>query len=332
MNANPTITAVIPAFNSAAYIKDAVESIRAQTFPINEIIIVDDGSTDNTKDIIRTLGDDIHYIFQDNAGPSAARNRGIREASSELIAFLDADDQWTKTKTEQQVSIFDRHPEMVLVAGDMSEIDTQDRIIVPSVLQKHDLLFRFQELNGRPVPNALAFLMRINFIPTGTVLARRNALLEAGCFPEDIRYGEDLALWARIASRHAISCVPGVLMLRRQHGQNVTQDTLPLFRDLVNVCIRVREWGRNALVQQGVDPDQLVSSAWANLGYAYFTSGDIKHAKQAFSHSMQEKLNMRAFSYQLLSNLPLTLVSGLRKIKGALIKQVKPERNEYNKQ
>ncbi|HBA66860.1 MAG TPA: hypothetical protein DCZ48_11915, partial [Methylococcaceae bacterium] len=99
------ISVVIPAYNSAEFIADAVNSILKQTRPITEIIIVDDGSTDNTQQIVEALPGPITYIKQPNQGPSAARNTGIKTANSEWIAFLDADDQWTTDKIDKQLKL-----------------------------------------------------------------------------------------------------------------------------------------------------------------------------------------------------------------------------------
>jgi hypothetical protein len=315
MSRTHIISAVIPAYNSAAFIADAVGSIRAQTRQVDEIIVVDDGSTDDTATTVQRLGDGIQYLHQANAGPSAARNRGIEAARGDLIAFLDADDQWTRTKIEQQLAVMEQNPAIALVAGDMAEIDSQDNITVPSVLNKHSLLVCFKDLGNEPIPNALALLLKTNFIPTGTVLARCAALEEAGGFTTDIRYGEDLELWAKLAAQHAIACLPEVLMLRRQHGENVTQATEPLLRDLIKVMSSLRAWDAKQLRQQSVDPNRLVAEAWGNLGYWQFSSGRLPDARQAFHSSLKEKATLRALLYSALCIIPERLVYSLRHFK-----------------
>ena len=197
----------------------------------------------------------------------------------------------------------------------MAEIDSQDHTIVPSVLDKHDLLASFKDLHGSPIPNALALLLKTNFIPTGTVLARRTAIEEAGGFNTEIRYGEDLGLWAMISARHPITCLPEVLMLRRQHGENVTQATEPLLRDLIKVMSSLRAWDAKQLRQQGVDPNRLVAEAWGNLGYWQFSSGRLPDARQAFHSSLEEKATLRALLYSALCIMPERLVYSLRHIK-----------------
>ena len=114
-----TVSAIIPAYNAGPFIVEAVESIRQQGAAVREIIIVDDGSTDNTEELVAALGEDIRYVRQENSGPSAARNLGVKLATSPLIAFLDADDVWTPNKIAEQLAIFQAYPDVGLVASDM---------------------------------------------------------------------------------------------------------------------------------------------------------------------------------------------------------------------
>jgi glycosyltransferase involved in cell wall biosynthesis len=309
------ISAIIPAYNSAPYIADAIASIRGQTVPISEIIVVDDGSMDATGEVVNKTDPNTIYLRQENRGPSSARNRGVEAASGDWIAFLDADDQWTTAKTEAQIEALNSAPELRLIASDMAEIDPSGHTITPSVLAKHQLLGFFQELAGRPLPHALARLMHKNFIPTGTVLVRRDTLLEHGLFNTDIRYGEDLELWARIAADHPVTCLPEVHMLRRQHGGNATQSTLPLLADLVKVTRSIRETCGNQLLQQGENPDQLVADALWNLGYGQFASGDYKAARSTFSASSKEYPSRRALLYRLAASLPPALIGWLKALK-----------------
>jgi len=106
------VSAVIPAYNAAATIRRAIDSILAQSYPRVEVIVVDDGSTDGTAQVVRDSYPQVKLITQENAGPCAARNRGVAEASGELIAFLDSDDEWTPDKLQLQVQTMRAHPEI----------------------------------------------------------------------------------------------------------------------------------------------------------------------------------------------------------------------------
>ncbi|TXK92571.1 hypothetical protein BMR10_17970, partial [Methylococcaceae bacterium CS4] len=162
----------------------------------------------------------IKYIRQENQGPSSARNRGIKIAQGDWLAFLDADDQWLEDKIEKQLEALALSPELHLIAGDMQEIGIDNKVITQSVLAKHNLLQKFQTNQSRAIKNALAELVQKNFIPTGTVLVKRATLIESGMFNNLIHFGEDLELWAKIAAKHPITCMPDILMLRRLHEQN----------------------------------------------------------------------------------------------------------------
>ena len=107
-----TISAVIPAYNAEKYIARTLESVLSQTRPADEIIVVDDGSTDGTCEVVKSFGEKVRYIHQENAGVSAARNTGIENARCELIAFLDADDEWLAEYLQIQMQLFDKNPDL----------------------------------------------------------------------------------------------------------------------------------------------------------------------------------------------------------------------------
>ena len=116
---NYSISVVIPAYNAAEHISRTIYSVAGQTFPAKEIIVIDDGSTDSTSEVVKSFGEKVQYIYQQNAGVSAARNAGIEAATSEWIAFLDADDLWIADKTERQVDLFSDNPEIGVCTGEV---------------------------------------------------------------------------------------------------------------------------------------------------------------------------------------------------------------------
>ncbi len=314
------ISVVIPAYNCASFIGEAIESVLKQKISVHEIIVVDDGSEDDTGAIIRKKYPKVRIFRQKNGGPAIARNRGVAEADGDWIAFLDADDIWTSNKIEEQLSVLKRHPQVKLIASDMAEIDIHGNITIPSMQEWHGQKTFFENLHGRPIPRAAASLMGKNFIPTGTVLVERDVLLEKDGFNSSLRYGEDLELWVRIAADHPISCLPNVHMLRRRHGSNATNFTMNMAKDLVKVAESVRRQAREALEEQGADVDQLVSQAWANLGYALFDQGQYAQARKAMMSSFKEKPNLKAVYYWALTNLPSRTIQRIRSVKHRLSK------------
>ena len=127
----PRISVIIPTYNSAVFLPEAVESVLSQTFLPQEVIVVDDGSTDNTEDVLEPFRRRIHYIRQENQGPAVARNRGIAEAKGDLIAFLDADDVWVPEKTEIQVKVLRENPRIGLVHSYFDRLDMAEQRIMP---------------------------------------------------------------------------------------------------------------------------------------------------------------------------------------------------------
>ncbi|MFZ9033203.1 MAG: glycosyltransferase family 2 protein, partial [Anaerohalosphaeraceae bacterium] len=115
------ISAVIPAYNAEKYIARSINSVLNQTCPVDEIIVVDDGSTDSTAEVIKSYGGKVRYIHQQNAGVSAARNTGIQAATCEWVAFLDADDEWLPEKIERQVENIKNNPHLVRTTGNYIE-------------------------------------------------------------------------------------------------------------------------------------------------------------------------------------------------------------------
>ncbi len=314
----PTISVVIPTYNNIDFLPDTLKSIRTQSYPVSEIIIVDDGSTDDTHEKIYTLGSDLIYIRQQNSGPSSARNKGIAEASGDLVAFCDADDQWTSEKLAEQVMCFNNCPDIALVASDTAITDKEGNILIPSLLEHHGLLSFFQKLNGKPVQDALRRLLEKNFIPTSTVLVKREVLTKAGGFRSDIKYGEDLELWGRIAVEHEIAMVPKVHELKREHETNLTKDITPMLVDLIKVMQAARDWGAEKLRSQGANPNAFVARAMTDLGYRQFDMADYVKARTNFWRSLKERLNYRALKYFIACLLPTPMIRTARRIKQLL--------------
>ena len=192
------ISVIIPAYNAAAFVREAIDSVLAQTHPDVEVIVVDDSSTDDTPAILSSYGDRIRVHRQPNGGVSAARNRGASMSSGEWIAFLDADDVWTPDKLERQlasattpISYTNRYN--FGLRGDLPEDQSE-----ATPLLDGDIF--------------VALMLRGNFVTTSSVMIRRALFLDLGGFARSPRVCEDWDLWLRVAARHEFGVVANPLV------------------------------------------------------------------------------------------------------------------------
>ncbi|MGQ9690926.1 MAG: glycosyltransferase family 2 protein [Thermoproteota archaeon] len=194
MTSSPKVSVIIPTYNRANCVGDAIRSVLDQTYKDFEIIVVDDGSTDNTSEVLAEFGDKIHVIRQENAGVSAARNAGIKAARGEWIAFLDSDDIWEPQKLEVQVRDLEAHPEVVAHEVDaIIELSSGGNI---NLFKLRGLSEEFKKhpLRERPLIDVLIVQM---FTPC--CLVRKEILDKVGYFDEDLSIHEDWNLLARVA-------------------------------------------------------------------------------------------------------------------------------------
>src|SRR4030042_1812239 len=169
----PKVSVIIPTYNRAHFILEAIQSVLAQTYADYEIIVVDDGSTDNTKDVLRTYGDKLKYFYQNNRGPAAARNLAISKSEGEYIAFLDSDDVWMPNRLEVQVPVLDDNPDLAFICSDARVVDSRGREIN---------IWRKAKNNNKTFES----LREENFISTLTVLMRRACFNAVGGFDETL--------------------------------------------------------------------------------------------------------------------------------------------------
>ena len=215
----PRVSVITPAYNVAAYVRDTVESVLAQTFRDFELIVVDDGSTDNTCAVLKPYADagQLTYIYQDNAERAVARNTGLRHATGEYLAFVDADDVWMPHKLQQQVDVLDAHPNVAIVYGAARYIDPQGQPVLyqgRAVDEETSTELLIQDHSRR--------LVEGNTLCGGgsCVLTRRGWVNQLGGFDTTLSYPEDWDMWVRLARLGPFAYIPAVLMSYRVFGWN----------------------------------------------------------------------------------------------------------------
>lgn len=207
------VSVVIPAYNAQEYLQQAIESVLAQTYRHYEILVVDDGSTDDTAVIAQRFGEAVRYIYQPNRGLSAARNTAIRHASADTIALLDADDLWEPTFLATMVPYLERHPDAAAVYCGFRYIDSTGQIVGVPIM--------------RVVPPAAFYQTLIcegNWLAPCSVLFRKGLAETVGLFDESLRAVEDTDLWAKLSATHEFWGQPETLVRYRRHGNNMTKD------------------------------------------------------------------------------------------------------------
>lgn len=218
------ITVVIPAYKCENVISSAIESVLCQTYNNYELIVVDDGSPDNTVEVIKKYQDRLTYIFQENGGVSKARNTGIKYSNGEYIAFLDADDRWDNNKLELQMELFNRHPEVNMVFSGFW--NTTNGIILKNKSYKDAFNF-FKEygydaedifksklsfdIKGKSIEyyfgNIYEYLFLGNFILPSSVILKKQSLIRTGLFNEKFRVAEETDYFLKFSKQNVIGFV-----------------------------------------------------------------------------------------------------------------------------
>lgn len=211
--ASPTVSVVIPTRDRAQYIVEAIESVLAQTYPDYEIIVIDDGSTDSTRESLAQYvkNDRLRYERQDALGVSAARNHGVRLARGRFIALLDSDDLFLPTKLEKQMALFGQDPELGFVHCNFSKFDDQDRELGVRDTSRHQ---------GSIYPQILQEWSVLMAMPC--MLVRKVVFETVGGFDEQMSWAEDMDLWRRIARKYPVGTVSEALVKVRVHSASTT--------------------------------------------------------------------------------------------------------------
>lgn len=271
----PKASVIIPAYNKAAFTIKTVESVLAQTYKNLEIIVVDDGSTDQTRSLLAPYQDRIRYIYKENGGACSARNLGLKVASGKYIGFLDCDDLYVNDKIARSVEFLEKNPDCGFVHTGVDLIDAHDRIVGRFVYAKASRMDRL-------VP----FLIMENFVSNPTVVVRRDCFVIVGSFDENIFTPADWDLWIRLAERYKAGFINAPLSQYRVTDNFIFNKLELSQREEIYVIEKFFQ--RNAHLRKGMKKKAMSAS---HLRYAqcYFLKNDYPRLKREFFQAF--KLN-----------------------------------------
>jgi len=287
----PAVTVIVPTYNRAALLAQALDSVAAQTFTEFEVVVVDDGSTEPIEEMVAGHATRPRFIRQANLGPAAARNRGIESAAAPLVAFLDSDDLWLPQKLETCARYFESHRDIRIVFGPMSPIDAA----------------------GAPVPGRTKpchggwiteHLFRSSFVHVPTVVAHRDLLRDAGGFNETLPVCEDYDLWLRLSVDNPFGLVEPPLALRRLHDNRLSKSRMS--RNLAVKARMLRDFfesgrARGKLRHEIARPR--LAKVCLSAGRAAFAGGEYRSAVDHFRLARADGGSFfRIASWQVIAN------------------------------
>ena len=270
----PEVSVIMPAYNAAAYVAEAIASVLAQTWRDWELIVVDDGSTDDTAAVVDRFGGLIHHIYQENQGGSAARNRAIEASTGEFIAFLDADDLWLPEFLETQINRLKSNPSAGVAYSWWCYVDARGQLLPESGRPRN---------RGQLLPE----LVMRNVFPLIAALMRRQCIEQVGLFDEQLQEDENWDLWLRIARAGcAFELSPHMLAKYRVHGRNKSMAIQRMERNQLAVLNKF-------YLQYGLPEDlhTLSTRAYANVflssAVSHYRVGDTEAVYEAFAKAVR---------------------------------------------
>lgn len=304
----PEVSVVIPTHNRAEFLRPAIQSVLAQTYQDFEIIIIDDGSTDNTQNVVRNFHDQrIKYVrYETNRGEALSRNAGILRSEGKYIAFLDDDDEWFPEILEMQVKAMENgHSDIGLVYTGRFIVDqATDRILSQEIPQKRGDVYQD--------------LLRENFVgATSVVLLKREVIERVGLFDPNIAYGLDFDLWIRISKHSHFEYIKEPLVKYRFHKSRLSNDLKTVSRGVADMR---KKYGRKFILN-----NNYFKSRYGIIGIKFCDMGNMKNGRKAFLSSiMLNPFDIRAYFYLGLSLFGAGNFARLRRLGRTLLSYSRP--------
>lgn len=288
----PLVSVVMPVYNNQQHIGEAIDSVLAQDYGPMEIIVVDDGSTDGTAEVVSGYGDRVILLRQQNQGSAVARNLGINSANGQYVAFLDADDVWWKHKLRYQMgALMDSGYRMAYsrfvwwepdATGDYPLADTQFELADNPQLSAAVLASGW----------IYAELLLDCIVWTSTVIAEKSLLVESGLFDPELRQGQDYDLWLRLARICPMLGLEQPTALYRRHSASITGSVKPINYPYLVLSRALKRWGDAAPDGKKPPHDLLMARLHKSCfdhGYIHLRCGDPDTAIKSFAESLRYK-------------------------------------------
>lgn len=304
----PVVSVVIPAYNSARFIGETIERVLAQDLSDVEVIVVNDGSTDETLSVVSRYPS-VKVINQVNVGVTAARNAGVRAALGDWVGFVDSDDLW--------------HPQMLSCCLTLARLHPWARMVLSNSVQKidRDALDRRHVWPGGVPPHRLEedfeAVFRHPYLGMSSVFIRRQVFLELGCFNETLRRAEDIDLYLRLlhGQRGYVRLMFDAVHIREVEG-SLSSDSVAGYEQILGVY----EAFLRRHPQYGSGHPRLLADTFANIRLRYaralLRSGRQMHAIQEAWRATRLQFNQEALAFLLRALVPLSLTRGLRRVVG----------------
>lgn len=246
----PTVSVVMAAKNYARFLPEAVESVFAQTFADWELIVIDDGSTDDTPNAVRPFRADrrVRYVRADALGQSRAKNLGIGLSRRRFVAFLDADDAWEQTKLEKQLAVFEAKPEVGVVFSKRSLMDEESRPILA------------KPTSGFPTGSVLPQMFIQNFVCFSSVVVKREVFSHVGAFDAEWDLSIDYDLWLRVAKFYTFDFVDEALVRYRTGHGNLSKK----LRDRVDTAVSIMHRAESRYGACDKVPPKVIADGYAS--------------------------------------------------------------------
>jgi len=310
---NPIVSVIIPTYNTAQYICESIDSVLSQSYKDYEIIVVDDGSTDNTKEFLKPYMGQIRYIFQENRGRAGARNTGIRTARGKYIAFLDSDDLWTPGKLEKQVEIMQGNENIDFLFGDKQRFSDDGTIVTSSMFAKRGYGPEFFG-DSLYVRDPYRKLLNEPFIPTGTVIMKRECFDRTGLFDEAI-YAEDWEFWLRSALFNNMAYSTELWELERDREGSGSKYLKSVYLSNIAALEKHEREFKDILLKLNIDLNSKLREIYRNTGYLLLLTHDKLLARECLKKSLLRGFQARTFFYWLSTFVGMAYVKAIQRFR-----------------